>query len=279
MNNPEKPVVPATGADAVAANRKRYQELKAAGDGINPRVLPAATPRDGSAIAPEKIRNRETIPGGWYWTTTIRRGEALRLLNTSGTSGVSLFAWNARDTSERYSSADTVKVQWTANLRKGRVLLSDMGRVLFSIIEDSCCAHDTLAGGSTAASNAHKYGDASQRCTRDNMVLAAARHGLGVRDLAPVITFFAAVSVEGDSCVWRDGMIQSGDFVDLRAELDVIVAISNCPHPLAPDKVFAPGPVDAIVFAAPEIAKDDLCRSATAEAARGFENNALYLQA
>ena len=279
MNSPEKPVVPATGTDEVAANRQRYQLLKAAGDGINPRVLPAATPRDGSAIAPENIRHRETIPGGWYWTATLRRGEALRLLNTSGTLGVSLFAWNARDTSERYSSADTVKVQWTANLRKGRVLLSDMGRVLLSIIEDSCCAHDTIVGGSTAASNARKYGEASLRCTRDNMVLAAARHGLGVRDLAPVITFFAAVGVEGDKCVWRDGIVRSGDFIDLRAELDVIVAISNCPHPLAPDKVFAPGPVDAIVFAAPETAKDDLCRTATAEAARGFENNALYLQA
>ena len=154
-----------------------------------------------------------------------------------------------------------------------------MGRVLLSIIEDSCCAHDTLVGGSTAASNARKYGDAALRSTRDNMVLAAARHGLGVRDLAPVITFFAAVSIEGERCIWRDGMIMSGDFIDLRAELDVIVAISNCPHPLAPDKIFAPGPVDAIVFASPEIASDDLCRSATAEAARGFENNALYLQA
>ena len=123
MSNPQKPVVPATGADEVAANRKRYQELKAAGDGINPRVLPAATPRDGSAIAPENIRHRETIPGGWYWTATLRRGEALRLLNTSGTLGVSLFAWNARDTSERYNSADTVKMQWTTGLRKGRVLL------------------------------------------------------------------------------------------------------------------------------------------------------------
>jgi uncharacterized protein YcgI (DUF1989 family) len=77
--------------------------------------------------------------------------------------------------------------------------------------------------------------------------------------------------------VWRDGVVQKGDFVDLRAELDVFVVVSNCPHPLAPDVAFAPGPVEAIVFPAPQAGQDDLCRTATAEAARAFENNATYL--
>ena len=223
---------------------------------------------------------RETLPGGWYWTGRLKHGEALRIVNSSATPGVSLFAWNARDTSERYNSADTVKVQWTSELRKGRVLFSDMGRVLFSIVEDSCGAHDTIVGGSTPASNAAKYGDAALRSTRENLVLAAAKHGLGPRDIAPVITFFAPVSVTANArLAWRENAVSPGDFVDLRAEMDLIVAVSNCPHPLAPDTAFAPGPVELVVHRAPAPGTDDACRTAAPEAARGFDNNAAYLRA
>jgi uncharacterized protein len=143
-------------AVSIEANRKRYEELKAAGGQVAPKALPAPTPRPGKPIAETDILHRETIPGGWYWTTTMKRGQGLRILNSNGTPGVSLFFWNANDPSERYNSADTVKLQWTASLRRGRVLFSDMGRVMFSIIEDSCCAHDTVVGGSTPGSNRRK---------------------------------------------------------------------------------------------------------------------------
>ncbi|MBZ9937939.1 DUF1989 domain-containing protein [Mesorhizobium sp. BR1-1-16] len=262
-------------AAEIEANRRRYEELKAAGDTAAPRALPSPTPQGAAPIAESAVIHRETIPGGWYTTLRLQAGTALRLFNTSGTSGVSLFAWNANDTSERYNSADTVKIQWTSELRKGRVLFSDMGRVLFSIIEDTTGAHDTIVGGSTPASNARKYGDASLRSTRENMLLAAGKHGLGLRDLAPVITFFAPVIVDASGqLAWRDGVVGAGDFVDLRAEMDVIVALSNCPHPLAPDTSFEPGPIEAIVHSVPPAADDDLCRTATAEARRGFDNNA-----
>jgi urea carboxylase-associated protein 2 len=267
-------------SDMIAANRARYDELMVAAADVSPLVLPPPTALDAAPIMPADIRHRETIPGGWYWTKTLRRGEGLRLLNTSATLGVSLFAWNAADTSERYNSADTVKLQWTSELRKGRLLFSDMGRVLFSIVEDTSGAHDTIVGGSTPASNARKYGDPALRSTRENMLLAAGKHGLGARDLAPVMTFFAPVAVAGATAAWRDGAkVRLGEFVDLRAELDLIVAVSNCPHPLAPDAEFAPGPIDAIVFRQPEPAPNDLCRTATPEARRGFDNNELYVQA
>lgn len=269
---------PADKAAMISENRRRYEELKAAGDSAAPRTLPPPSPRSLAQEPPPGAHHKETIPGGWYWTTRLSRGEALRLLNASGNFGVTLFAWNAKDPSERYNSADTVKIQWTTQLRKGRVLFSDMGRVLLSIIEDSCGAHDTIVGGSTPASNQRKYGDASLRSTRENLILAAGKHGLGVRDIAPAITFFAPVTIEDGRALWRDGVVQKGDFVDLRAELDLLVAISNCPHPLAPDTEFAPGPIEATVFTAPEAAADDLNRTATMEAARAFENNAVYLQ-
>jgi urea carboxylase-associated protein 2 len=227
----------------------------------------------GARVDAANVLQRETIPGGWYATFMLRRGEVLRLLNTSGTPGVSMLMWNADDTSERYNAGDTVKVQWTAELRKGRVLFSDMGRVLLSIVEDSCGAHDTLVGGSTPASNERKYGDASLRNTRENLVLAAGKHGLTRRDIGPVITFFAPITVDAEGrFAWRNGVVAPGDFVDLRAEMNLLVAVSNCPHPLAPDTNFAPGDIDALRLHAPIATKDDLCRKATAEARRAFEN-------
>jgi urea carboxylase-associated protein 2 len=267
-------------AASIAANRRRYEELKAAGGDASPKALPAPTPRGGAPIAKADILHRETVPACWYWTTRIKRGQGLRILNTTGTPGVSLFCWNANDPSERYNSADTVKIQWTASLRKGRVLFSDMGRVMFSIIEDTCCAHDTVVGGSTPGSNLRKYGDAGLRSTRENLIAAAGKHGLGVRDLAPVVTFFAPVFVGADGRLsWKDGVVEAGDFVGLRAELDLIVAVSNCPHPAAPDTIFNPGSIEAIVHRLQEPGADDPCRGACAEAVRAFENNALDLRA
>src|SRR5882724_335877 len=202
----------------VAANRKRYEELKAAGQGHAPRALPPPTPRDGAAIVASAIIHREIIPGGWYWTTRLNCGEALRLITTGGASSIGLLAWSAADPSERLNHADTIKVQWAASLRKGRVILSDMGRVLLSIIEDTGAAHDTLAGGSTAATNEARYGAGSHRNTRDNFILAAGKLGLDRRDVMPCISFFAPVSVDAEGRFqWQADRRQAGDFIDLRA--------------------------------------------------------------
>jgi uncharacterized protein len=262
----------------IAANKKRYDELKAAGQGKAPRALPAPTLRDSVPIEDTAIIDRETIPGGWYWTTRLARGEALRLINSSGLSCVSLLAWNSADTSERLNHADTIKVQWAASLRKGRVLLSDMGRVLFSIIEDTSAAHDTLAGGSTPATNNARYGTRDTRNTRDNFILAAGKLGLDRRDVMPCVSFFAPVSVDADGrFVWDANRRHAGDFVDLRAEMDLLMALSNCPHPLDPATTYAPQPVEIIRYAPEPAGADDLCRTASAEAVRAFENNAIFL--
>ncbi len=257
----------------IEALRRRYLELKAAGDNLAPKAMPGPTAPGSAPVPAAAIRHREEIPGGWYWTARLGRGERLRLVNTAATPGVSVFLWNAEDPSERYNSADTMKLQWTAALPKGRVLFSDMGRVLASVVEDSCGAHDTVVGGSTPASNAAKYGDATLRSTAENMRLAASKFGLGKRDLAPVISFFSPVQVTAESTfAWAEGKLAAGDFVELRAEMNLLVAVSNCPHPFAPGASFAPQPIEAVIWQGPAPAADDLCRTATAEAVRGFEN-------
>lgn len=265
--------------EQIAANRARYLELKSAAAGRAPLALPP--PSEVGAALPEAvaIRLREELPGGWYWTGIIRRGQVLRITNPAATPGVSLLAWNLADTSERYNHADTIKIQWTADLRKGRVLFSDMGRVLLSIVEDSCGRHDTVVGGSTPASVARTYGaDSGVRNARDNFVLAAGKHGLTQRDIPPCISFFAPAQVTGDGKFAFDAAaVQSGDFVSLRAEMDLILAVSNTPHPLAPP--CSPVAVELVIHDAAPASADDLCRTATAEAARGFVNTDAYLSA
>ena len=260
----------------IAAHRNRYEELKAAGQQIAPRTLPSPTLRDGAPIRDSRIIHQEVIPAGWYWTTRLMRGEGLRIVNADGASCVSLLAWNATDISERLNYADTVKVQWTAALRKGRVLLSDMGRVLLSIVEDTGGGHDALAGASSAATNAAKYGDGF-RNTRDNFTLAAGKLGLERRDVHACVSFFAPVVVNTDGTLgWNENGRNKGDFIDLRAEMDLLIALSNCPHPLDPTIDYQYDAATVIRFHGNAMSSDDLCRTATAEAARAFENNAMW---
>ncbi len=199
-------------------------------------------------------------------------------MNVSGKSCASVIAWNRHDPSERLNHADTVKVQWAAALRKGRVILSDMGRVVFSIVEDTSGAHDALTGVSNAETNKARYGEGF-RNSRDNFVLAAGKLGLDRADIASSVNFFAPVSVQDDGqFVWNESQRTVGDFVDLRAELDLLIAVSNCPHPLDPAKTYAAGDIVAIRYKAAPAVEDDPCRSAGAEAKRAFENNAFYLE-
>lgn len=253
----------------IAVNRANYEKLKSAGQ--EARALPPLTPKDGAALAPEHVLARETISGGWYWYGKVLSGETLRLFNADGRSSASIIAWNAHDVSERINHADTVKVQWSVALQKGRVILSDMGKVVFSITEDTSGAHDALVGGSTAAGNAKKY-DGDFRNTRDNFILAAAKLGLSRADIPLPVTFFAPVETDADGAfVWNEAKRAKDDFVDLRAEQDLLVAISNCPHPFDPAPDYAPGPLQLIISRQP-IPADDFCRSGSAESIRAFEN-------
>lgn len=225
----------------------------------NPTVLPA-----------EDIISEEEIPGGWYHVARVRRGRSLRLSNPQGTPGVAVAIWNSDDFSERYYSGDTVKIQWTAALGKGRLLFSESGRVLASITDDTCGLHDTLIGGSTARSNLKRYGDAPTRNSRDNFIVAASKLGLTSRDLPPTVSFFSGIKTdESGRFHWREGSDKVGTYVDLRAEMNLVIAISNCPHPLAPGP-YDPKPIKATIWNSPQPAADDFCRTASEEARRAF---------
>ena len=260
-----------TRQEVAAANRRRYEELRAAGQELTPKGLPDPTPLNGAPIAPTAVSGREQVPAGWYTTVRLRRGEALRIVDDSGRASVALIGWRGEDTSERINCADTVKVQWSAAISKGRVLLSDMGRVFLSLVEDTSGAHDLMVGGSTPASTRAAFG-AATRNTHENFLAAAAKVGLGLRDIPPCVTFFAPVSLDANGrFLWTAGRKRPGDFVDLRAEMNLVLVLSNCAHPLDPARPVAADPITSIRHRAPSPAPDDPCRTTSPEIVRAFE--------
>ena len=258
-----------TRREIAEANRRRYEDLRAAGQAATTKSLPDLTNFDAVPIMPDAVIGAEDVPAGWYATIRLRRGEVLRIVDTTGRSSIAMIGWRQEDTSERINCADTVKVQWSTALAKGRVFLSDMGRVFMSLVEDSSGAHDVLVGG-TPASTLAAYGAAS-RNTHENFLAAAAKLGLGLRDIPPCVTFFAPVSLDTEGHFrWDASRKRPGDFVDLRAEMNVVVVLSNCAHPLDRARPAASGPVTLIRHRASAATPEDVCRTLSPEMVRAF---------
>jgi uncharacterized protein len=172
--------------------------------------------------------------------------------------------------------ADTVKIQWNAYIGAGKLLLSDMGRVLMSIEADDAGSHDAFCGASNAASNARAYGEGGNWSAfpnaRDRLLLGAAKHGLGRRDVHPCINLFKGVRIaQGGSTVLDIGPFAPGRALTLRAEMDVILVIANCPHVLD-TRPWTVTPLRATAWRGPITGADDAIRNATPEGRRAFLN-------
>lgn len=230
----------------------------------------------------------ETLRGGQAWSRRLARGQILRLTDTAGTACVSALFYNAREPLERYNMADTLKAQYTAFLTAGRVLYSDMGRVLVSLIADSCGWHDTISGCGDAAASEARFGQGGyqelrnefHRNARDNFLIELGKWGMGKRDLVPNVNFFVRVSADDSGRIgWVPHNSRPGAFVDLRAEMDTLVVLSNTPHPLDPATVYGPPPVELSIRVAAAIerpAADDPCRTSRPENGRGFALTEAY---
>ncbi len=243
-----------------AQYRARYEALQAAARAraAAPAEIPPIPP-----LLPANIKFSDSIPPGCYLALRLKRFDLLRITNPVGTPGAALFLWNADDVSERYNAGDTVKLQWTTNLTTGRVLFSDMGRVLASIVADTGAGHDSIVGPNTPAQTASRNG-------RDNLRLAAAKFGLTRQDVGPAISLFSKIATDTQGRIRYQGAPPASSLIELRAEQNLLVALSNTPHALSPITE-ATGPIDiAITHAQP--APDDLCRGFTLEAVRGFQN-------
>jgi len=230
----------------------------------------------------------ETLRGGQAWSRRLARGQILRLTDTTGRACVSALFYNAREPIERYNMADTLKAQFTAFLTVGRVLYSDMGRVLVSVIADSCGWHDTVSGCGDATAAESRFGPGRyqelrndfHRNARDNFVVELGKHGLGKRDIVANVNFFVRINADDlGRIAWVPNNSHPGAAVELRAEMDTLVVLTNTPHPLDPATTYAPPSVELGIRAAGphELAgPDDACWRARPENPRGYALTEAY---
>lgn len=232
--------------------------------------LPDDLPREGLCWD-------ETLGAGAYATRLLERGSRLRLVDVEGDACANLLVYHADRTSERLNVADTVKVQWQAYLGSGSLLLSDLGRVLMTIVRDDSEQHDTFCGASTRVSNERRYGEGANHgaCpnARDRFTLALAKHDLARADIGPSIAFFKGVRVEPDGALRFLGSgAGPGACVELRAEMRCLVAVTNTPHPLDPRTDYQAGRLRLLAWTGEPTPTDDSFRNATPERRRAFEN-------
>jgi uncharacterized protein len=228
-------------------------------------------------IAADQVVWDETLGAGGYASHVLDRHSRLRLTDLEGDGCIALLVYNAATTSERLNVADTVKVQWQAYLSAGSLLLSDMGRVMMSITEDSCGHHDSFCGTSTARTNERKYGDGAvsgpHPSGRDRFALALAKHGMGPVDIMANVNLFKGVRVAADGSLdWVEGSSRPGDVVELRAEMRVLVVVANVPHVLDPRPEYEAGKVRLLAYRGPPTPADDPCRAAGPESERAYLN-------
>lgn len=192
----------------------------------------------------------EIVPARAPWDHVLRRGQTLRIIDIEGNQAVDFLMYAASDDAERYSAQDTIAAQGNIFLRQGAVLLSNEGRAMATVTATSVAYHDTIGGACSCESNTLRYGHhtKSQHACVENFLQANARQGRGKRDMVSNINWFMNVPVEADGALGIvDGISAPGLFVDIRAEMDLVCVVSNCPQINNPCNGFDPTPVRMVI--------------------------------
>lgn len=257
-------------AARIRALAARYDALQAAGqDAAAFAAALAAAPRAPARLDPACVERADAVLPGGGWRGRVPAGRMLRVANPAGAPGAPLMLWSAEDPSERMTVHDSMKVQWTTRLGRGRLLLSDMGRPLAGIADDDGGWHDALCGLAPPGPDdgARRL---VRRSARETMTLGALKLGLGPRDLHACLTLFAPVETRDDqSFGWRADADLAGARVDLLAAVDLLVVLANAPHPLAPVGSLE-GPLDVAIWRPDDDRFETFLRTATPEAARAW---------
>jgi urea carboxylase-associated protein 1 len=206
-----------------------------------------------SALDPAHAVYRKVIPAGDGWMHRIAQGQVFRIVDLEGNQAVDTLFYCADDPTERYSATDTIRAQGNLYLTAGTVLLSTEGRAMLTIIADTCGRHDTLGGACAAESNMVRYAieKRGMHNCRDTFLLQMAQfgHGFTKADLTSNINFFMNVPVTPDGkLTFEDGISEAGKYVEMRAEMDVICLISNCPQLNNPCNAYNPTPIEVLIW-------------------------------
>jgi len=200
-------------------------------------------------IAAAAIHEDTVVPAGEPWSARVGRGDYLRLVDLEGRQAVDFLCFNADDPVERYSATNTLKLAHNIYLGRDSVLWSSRARPMMTVVEDSCGGHDTIYGCCSIELDRLRYGKTKIRGCLSNFESEIAKYGLGPKDIVANVNFFMSAPVASDGAVAiAEGRSKPGDHVDLRAEMDVLVVISNCPECDNPAAGGQPTPVRAIVY-------------------------------
>jgi len=207
-----------------------------------------------SELLAEQAVSREVVAAGDYYMQVVRAGQTVRLLDLEGNQAADTLFYNAHDPAERYSAMDTIREQGNVYLSTGSKLISNDGNVMLEIVADTCGRHDTLGGACATESNTVRYAH-DKKCMhacRDSWMLAVAENeqfGMSKRDITHNINFFMNVPVTADGGLsFADGISAPGKYVELRAEMDVIVLVSNCPQLNNPCNGYNPTPIEVLIW-------------------------------
>lgn len=208
-----------------------------------------------SKLDPREAIHDETVPAGLGWSREVKRGQVIRILDLEGNQAVDTLFYSAADPSDRYDALATIREQANIFLTTGTKLISSEGNVLMTIVADTCGRHDTLGGACSSESNTVRYALEKRHMhnCRDSFLLELARSNrpLGKRDLTSNVNFFMNVPVTPQGgLTFADGVSGSGKYVELRAEMDVVVLISNCPQLNNPCNAYNPTPIRLLVWQA-----------------------------
>jgi len=207
-----------------------------------------------SHLTAETASYRKVVSAGDYWMHVVRQGETFRILDLEGNQAADTLFFNADDPHERYSACDTIREQGNVFITAGTVLMSDLCRPMLTVTADTVGRHDTLGGACAAESNTVRYAleKFTMHACRDSFLLAVAEnehYGLDKRDIAHNINFFMNVPVTAEGGLnFADGLSAPGKYVEMRAEMNVIVLISNCPQLNNPCNAFNPTPVEVLIW-------------------------------
>jgi uncharacterized protein len=203
-----------------------------------------------TALVPGTVVLDQGVAARAAWSAVVASGDVLTIVDLAGNQAVDCLLYDASDTTVRYSASETVARQGRIALSTGSVLRADTGLALMTVVDDEVGVHDTLGGACSKESNTLRYGQhtRAQHGCMENFLIEGARYGLGARDLASNINWFMNVPVDPDGALGIvDGLSAPGKRVALRAEVDTLVLVSNCPQINNPCNAFDPTPVRMIV--------------------------------
>jgi urea carboxylase-associated protein 1 len=206
-----------------------------------------------SSMRPEMALKSVTVAAGDWFVHEIRRGETVRIVDLEGNQAVDTLFYNAHDVADRYSAQDTIRAQGNIYLTTGSRLVSTGGNVLLTIVADTCGRHDTLGGACATESNQVRYAIEKKHmhACRQSFVSAIQHCNIGLekRDITSNINFFMNVPVTPEGgLTFDDGVSAPGKYVELRAEMDVVMLVSNCPQLNNPCNAYNPTPIQILIW-------------------------------